>query len=333
MRDADLPPGSPGDAAPGRRDAAPAPGEEATPLRVLVAGGTGFLGAAFVRLLHDRGHRVTVLSRSPESVPERFPDRRVDGRAGDITRPGTLRPALEGADVAIQSVQFPGFPVEDPARGRTFMDVDARGTENVAEAAVAAGVRRLLYLSGVGADPSSARAWYRAKGLAEAAVHATGLERVIVRPSWVYGPEDRSLNLFADLVRRVPLCFPQLGDGRQRLNPVFIDDVAGVVADAVERPDLREETLEIGGPVTYTMDGIVRIVMDTLGRRKPIVHVPLSLARAAAAGLEVLPGQILSRDAIRFLVQDAVADTSALHRRFPDLEPTPMPVALRRYLR
>lgn len=299
---------------------------------MLVAGGTGFLGAAFVRRLHDRGHRTIVLSRDAAKVARRFPGRDVEGRSGDVTRPETLPEALEGADVAIQAVQFPGFPVEDPARGHTFREVDARGTANVVEAAEEAGVGHLIYLSGVGADASSDRPWYRAKGMAERALWRAGLAGTAVRPSWVYGPEDRSLNLFARIIRHLPGAFPQIGSGEQRLNPLYVDDLARAVVSAVESPASRGRTVEMGGPVVYTMDGVVRTLMDLLDRRKPIVHVPLTPLRALAAAAELLPGRPLSRDALEFVTQGAVADDSSLREIFPDLALTPLPAAVASYM-
>lgn len=298
---------------------------------VLVAGGTGFLGAAFVRALADRGHRPVVLSRSPEKVSSRFPGREVDARPGDVTRPETLQGPLEGIDVVIQTVQFPGFPVENPARGRTFREVDGRGTANMAEAASRAGVERLIYLSGVGVDGGGEEPWFEAKRMAERAVREADPHHTVVRPSWVYGPEDASLNLFARLVRWVPGAFPQLGDGRQRINPVFVRDVARAVVLSVESEAARGSTFEIGGPVTYTMDGVVRAVMDALDRRKPIVHVPLGLARVGAAVAEALPGRPMSRQALAFATQEAVADLEGLRELFPSLELTPLPEALESY--
>lgn len=305
---------------------------DASSRTVLVAGGTGFLGSAFVRALHDRGHQPVVLSRSPGKVSSRFPDREVAARAGDVTRPPTLRGKLEGMDVVVQTVQFPGFPVEDPARGHTFREVDARGTANVAAEAEAAGVDRMIYLSGVGADSEADRPWFRAKHMGEKAVREAGLDHTIVRPSWVYGPEDDSLNLFARLLRLVPGVFPQLGPGSQRINPVYVEDVAEAVTRSVDSEAARNTVFEIGGPVVYTMDGVVRVLMDRLGRRKPILHVPLGLARAGAAVAELLPGRPMSRDAVEFVTQGAVADLDPLREVFPDLELTPLPEALRDYL-
>ena len=157
-------------------------------------------------------------------------------------------------------------------------------------------------------------------------------DHTVIRPSWVYGPEDASLNVFARLVRWVSGAFPQLGDGRQRINPVFVQDVARSVVLSIESDEARGATFEIGGPVTYTMDGVVRTVMDVLGRRKRIVHVPMGLARVGAALAEALPGRPMSRQALEFATQEAVADLGALRELFPTLELTPLPEALESYL-
>lgn len=301
------------------------------PRNILVAGGTGFLGAAIVRELDDRGHRVSVLTRRPESVPGRFPGRAIEGRGGDVTEPNTLPEALHGIDSVVQTVQFPGFPTEDPSRGLTFREVDARGTANVVEAAGRCGVERLVYLSGVGADRRSDRPWFAAKLMAETAVREGDPAWTIVRPSWVYGPGDRSMNLLARIVRWVPGLFPQPGDGQQRLNPLWVGDLGSAVALLLEMPGASEATVDIGGPLTYTMDAVVGTLMDALGRRKPIVHVPVGLIRPWAALAELLPGRIFSRAALEFATQGAVAELGALRALLPGLELTPLGQALTRY--
>ena len=302
---------------------------------MLVAGGTGFIGSAVAGRLVAAGP-VAVLTRGGErSRPRLAGVPGADGielRKGDVTAPETLPPALEDVETVVQCVQFPGSPVEDPARGLTFMDVDAAGTTALVEAAVATGVRRIVYVSGVGADPDSDRQWFRAKGLAERAVSGSGLEFSIVRPSWTFGPGDQSLNRFVDLIRWVPFAFPQLGPGDQRINPVFIDDVARLVEAVATGDRGLGATIEIGGRDTLTMDEIIRTTMRVLGRKKPIVHAPLSLVGLGAAVAEVVPGQLLSRDAVTFITASAVADLTALDDRFPGFEITSLADALSSYL-
>ncbi|MDH3733094.1 MAG: NAD(P)H-binding protein [Gemmatimonadota bacterium] len=290
---------------------------------VLVAGGTGFLGSAIVEQL--LGHRrVVVLSRGGDRargrLRERFGPEAVELRTGDVTAPQTLDEALADVDTVVQCVQFPGSPVEAPARGRTFLEVDAAGTRALVDGAVRAGVRKLVYLSGVGADEGSDRAWFRAKGLAERAVRESGLAFSIVRPSWTFGPGDVSLNRFVDLIKAIPFIFPQLGPGTQRINPVFVDDVGRLVRETVVGAAADGQILEIGGREVMTMDEVIRRTADALGRKRSSVHVPLDLVRFGGSILELLPGQILSRDAVDFITASAVADLTALDRIYPSFE-------------
>ena len=297
---------------------------------VLVAGATGFLGSSFVRELAARGHRVVALGRDEDRIRRRFQGLVVEARSGDVTRPDSLRNAFQDVGIVVQCVQFSGFPVEDPSRGLTFMKVDGRGTRNLVEGARAANVQRFVYLSGVGADPSSDRTWYRAKALAEESVRDSGLEYTIIRPSWVYGPEDRSLNLFIRALRLNPLFFPQIGDGAQRLNPLYVGDLAAVVADAVETRSAPSQTFELGGPIVYSLDEIIRIAMEVTVQSKPIVHFPVPFVKFAAWLAELAPGQLLSRDAVDFLLQSAVADNSRFRKLF-GRRLTPLPEALQAY--
>jgi len=167
--------------------------------------------------------------------------------------------------------------------------------------------------------------------MAEEAVRNGEPEHVVLRPSWVYGPGDRSLNLFARILRLLPGFFPQLGPGDQRINPVWIGDVAELTAWALASDRAPGSVIEIGGPVVYSMDAIIQTVMDRLGLRKPILHVPVRLLEAGAAVAELLPGQLLSRGALEFLLESYVANLGELRRLCPDLELTPFPEALARY--
>jgi NADH dehydrogenase len=304
-------------------------GPEESP--VLIAGGTGFIGSGIARDLVGR-RPIVVLTRDAERARRRSIGAPAAFREGDVTRPETLAAPLEGVDTVVQCVQFPGFPVEAPGRGRTFVHVDAHGTEALVSAAREAGVRKFVYLSGVGADPLSDRPWFRAKGLAEQAVASSGLTFVIVRPSWTFGPGDSSLNRFAELIRLVPFVFPQIGAGEQRINPVFIDDVARLVTDAVDGDTADGATLEIGGRDVLTIDEIIQATMRVLDRVKPIVHVPVGCARAGARGLELLPGQLLSRGAVDFITQSAIADLGELDRRFPGFELAGFEAAIASYM-
>lgn len=298
---------------------------------ILVAGGTGFIGAAVVRELVRRGREVVVLSRDAARARARFRSLEVGVREGDVRRPESLDGAVQGAETVICSIQFPGFPREDPRRGYTFEEVDAKGTERLVAAARRAGVKRFVYMSGAGAAPDARYHWFRAKWRAETAVRESGMTYVIFRPSWVYGPEDAALNRFVAMARLLPFV-PVIGQGdRQRLQPVFIDDLARAVAQAVESPAADNRIFEIGGPEVLSMTQIVRTALEISGRRRPVISFPKGLMKMVAAVLQVLPGRPLTPDAVEFITMDALADPTEVERTL-GISLTPFRQALATYL-
>jgi uncharacterized protein YbjT (DUF2867 family) len=296
---------------------------------VAVAGGTGFVGRAIVGELAARGYRPIVLSHragASDSAGSGGPET----RPADVTRPETLAQALAGVDALVICLAFRNSPIEAPRRGRTFDKVDAAGTEALAAAARQAGLRRLVYVSGAGAAPDATRHWFRAKWRAEEAVRNSGIAFTILRPTWIYGPGDRSLNRFIGFSRWLPFV-PQIGNGRQLVSPVFIDDIGGLVVDALETPAALNATLEVGGPQTLTMDEVIREALRTLRRRRPILHAPVRLMKLLTRPLTLLPSPPLTPDAIDFIVQAAQVDTAPLAAALPR-RMTPLAEGLAMYL-
>jgi len=279
---------------------------------ILVAGGTGFVGGGIVRELASRDKPVAVLTRNAAKAATRFPHIQVEYREGDVRDPASLAAAVQGAEVVIGCVQFPNSPIENQRRGHTFEETDAAGTERLVEASKAAGVQRYIYLSGAGASPDSKYHWFRAKWRAETAVKDSGITYVIFRPSWVYGPGDRSLNRFLTMSRFLPFV-PIIGVGsKQRLQPVFIDDLGWAVAEAVDNRAADNRVLEIGGPEVLTMKEIIRTGLEVLDRRRFLLPVPKVLMKTQSALLQFLPGPPLTPDAIDFITMDGLADSSEL---------------------
>ncbi len=285
---------------------------------VAVVGGTGFVGGAIARELASRGHHVIVLSHRPPATGSRgnASTGAFEFRRADVTRPADLATALAGVDSLVISLAFRNSPIEAPRRGQTFELVDAAGTEALVAAAVSAGVRRLVYVSGAGAAADAPKHWFRAKWRAEEAVRGSGIVYTIFRPSWIYGPGDRSLNRFLGMSRWLPFV-PQIGNGRQRLAPVFVGDMGALVADALVTPAAENVALEVGGPETLTMDEIIRTALRVLGRRRPILHAPVVLMKVLTAPLTLLPSPPMTPTAIDFVVQSAEVDTGPLQERLP----------------
>jgi nucleoside-diphosphate-sugar epimerase len=296
---------------------------------IVVAGGTGFVGSAAVRRLAAAGVDVAVMTAHPERSQERI--ERLGARMvrGDIQDAASLPAAVWGADAVVQALTFPTFPVEKPRKGYTFEEFDHRGTERLVRAAAEAGVKRYVYVSGALPPPRLDRTWHRAKRGGEESVRTSEIPYVILRPSWAYGPGDRALNRFVAFHRWLPFV-PVVGDGEQRLQPVFIDDVGEVLAQAALGGD-PTGTFEIGGPEVMSMNDVLRTMMDVRGKRKPLVHFPPWMPKLAGAFLQFLPKPLLSPDAVEFVLGDALADTRELLSAF-DVRLTPLREGLATYL-
>ena len=306
------------------------PATARTGLTVAVAGGTGFVGGAIAAELHRRGHRVVVLSHRGETARGRLPDEIEIRRADATGDPLALRAALQGVDALTIALAFPNSPMEAPRRGRTFERVDAGGTEQLVAAAREAGVGRLAYVSGAGAAPDAERHWFRAKWRAEEAVRASGLTWTIVRPTWIYGPRDVSLNRFVGFARRLPVV-PLTNTGSQLLAPVFVDDAARLVADALVDDRARDQVFELGGPETLSMREIVGRALKAAGLRRPILPGPAPLLKLVALPLTLLPSPPLTPDAVDFINQPATVDLAPLLERMPR-RLTPLDEGLASYL-
>ena len=294
---------------------------------VVLAGGSGFIGRAIVRRLAPLpGLRLRVLTRDPEKARTRLADAgTVEFVVADVNQPPTLEAAVAGADTIINAVQFDGYPVENPARGLTFNRVDYGGTVALIAAAKAAGTPNFIYISGAAADERSPNPAFRAKGRAERALRESGLPYTILRPSLVYGPEDRVVNGLARALRMTPVMLVP-GSGRQEIQPLLVDDLAACVALAVSGRG-RNGIFEVGGPDAMAFDDLVRLVMEITGRHRPILHVPEALLIVAGAIAERLPGALFSRDAVAFLVADNRCDIKPLIAEF-GLTLTPAPEGL-----
>lgn len=306
-----------------------APAPEPTGRTVAVAGGSGFVGGAIALELHRRGDRVVVLSHRGEAARGGLPDA-VQIRPADVQTGEGIAEGLRGVDALVIALGFKNSPIEAPRRGRTFMDVDAAGTERLVQAAQAAGVGRLVYISGAGAAAEARRHWFRAKWRAEAAIRASGIVWTVIRPTWIFGPGDVSLNRFIGFARRLGVV-PLTNTGSQRLAPVFVDDVARLAADCLDGDAAVDQVFELGGPETATMRQIVATALRVAGLRRPILPGPTLLLKLLTFPLRILPEPPMTPDAIDFINQPAIVDSSPLLARMPR-RLTPLEEALRTYL-
>lgn len=280
---------------------------------VFVTGGTGFVGHALLRQLTAAGHNVRCLVR-PGSEGKLEPLPLLNVVFGDATDPASLEGKLSGCGAVINLV---GIIREFPRRGITFEKLHVQATANLLQAAQAQGVRRYLQMSANGADLKARYGSYaETKARAETAVNTSGLDFTIFRPSLIYGRDGEFVQLLTDLVRKLPLV-PVIGDGRYRLQPVAVEQVAQSFVAALDRPQTIGQTYCLGGASSYSYDEVLDLVGAALGKKSVAkLHQPLFLMRSAAALFEAIPAFPVTTGQIDMLTAGNVCDPFAWAEAF-----------------
>jgi uncharacterized protein YbjT (DUF2867 family) len=264
-------------------------------VKILVTGATGFVGAKIVHALRAEDRDVRALVRTPERAAH-LRALGVEVAAGDITSPAALRSALQGCTHVVHLVAILRGGAED------FERVMTQGTRDLVAAAQETGVERFVLMSALGTSEISKDTvpYYAAKWAEEKAVAESGLEYVIFRPSFVFGRDGGALPTFLRQVRYSPVV-TVIGNGLQRSQPIWVEDVAGYFARGIEAPEAANRIFELGGPDTVDWNGLYLAIAGVLGKRRRLVHVPFGLARAGAQLTQWLPGAPLSVDQVTML--------------------------------
>lgn len=272
--------------------------------RVCLLGGTGFVGSRLAARLLRAGHSVTVLSRDPERHKALRVVPGLEILRCDVHAATALTDRLRGHDVVINLV---GILNERGFAGRGFQLAHTQLTGTAIDAARAAGVRRFLQVSSLGAAEDAPSHYLRSKGAAERRVRerAGPMEWTIYRPSVIFGPGDSFLNRFAALLAAVPWVFP-LAMPDAKLQPVHVDDVVEALRRGVDGSAPSGATFELGGPRVLTLREVVRFVAASTGRRRVILGLPRFVSRLQAFCMDFVPGRPFSTDNYRSLTVDSV---------------------------
>jgi len=276
---------------------------------ILVTGGTGFVGGYVVHALRSAEKDVRVLVRDPRKA-ERLEVWGASLARGDVTDAAGLRAAVEGCDTVIHLVAV------RQGREERFQRVMVDATRDLLAAATAAGVRRFVHMSALGTTEQTKDLvpYYRAKWETEELVKSSTIPFVIFRPSFVFGADGGILPTFMKLARFAPVT-PIIGTGRQRIQPIWVDDVAAYFVQAVDLAAATGKTFDLGGPDVVSWNEFWERLKAVRRSRRPSVHVPVRLMRLNALVTERLPGDIpLTNDLLTMLEHgdNVVSDTSAV---------------------
>lgn len=277
---------------------------------VLVTGATGFLGRRVVHHLLEHHHAVRCLVHNPggERV---FADRSLEIYYGGVNDPEALSEALHGVDAVIHLVG-----IIRQRRRATFDAINRQGVANIAAAAKQNAVKHFIHVSANGAINDSGYKYLFSKWQGEQEVKASGLAYTIFRPTLMYGPGDEFLNVLAGLIRILPIV-PVVGSGRNRFQPIDVDDVARCLVLAVDRENLKGKTLEIGGPEQLSYNQILVTVGRTLGKKRWRLHLPVWLMYLATLVMQVVqPRPAITTEQLRMLPLRNVSEFGVVEQTF-----------------
>lgn len=263
----------------------------APPQSVALLGGSGFVGRALARQLAKAGYQVKVLTRKAHRAKALsvLPEVQIVEIGKEAI---SLSQALQGCSAAINLVGI----LHESGSSR-FDDVHVGLAQKLIDACNTAGVHRLIHIGAIGTDSQAPSRYLRSKAASEEAVHASGLDWTILRPSVIFGQEDQFLNLFADLAKIAPIL--PLACPNAQFQPIHVEDVAKAVVRCLALPETAACTLELCGPKVYTLRELIRNVEEWIGVRPPILGLSQSVSMLQATLMGLLPIKLITPDNVR----------------------------------
>ncbi|GJL93405.1 MAG: 3-beta-hydroxy-Delta(5)-steroid dehydrogenase [Hyphococcus sp.] len=274
-----------------------------------------------MRELARRGWRVRVAVRRPHHAQFLRPMGAVGQiqlKQCNVRNQPSIADAIHGADVVINLV---GILFQSGSQ--KFHSVQARGSAMIADLAAKAGVKTFIQLSAIGADETSDSLYARTKGEGERAVREAIASATIIRPSIIFGQEDSFFNKFATMASYLP-ALPLIGGGKTKFQPIYVDDVADAICEALTRPEAAGKTYEIGGPRVYTFRELMELMLKETGQRRILAPIPYEIAFLMGLGAEIAGHAPfieppLTRDQVKLLKHDNIVDMSGAVGTVADL--------------
>jgi uncharacterized protein YbjT (DUF2867 family) len=278
---------------------------------ILVTGGTGFVGRALIRQLVDNGQQVRTLirpSRLTPNLPRGVP---VEVAVASLNDERGLRAALRGVDVVYHLAG-----AEHQGARANILEVDARGTYNLAQAAAETRVRRFFYVSHLGAGRSSYYPLLKVKGIAEEYIRRSGVGHTIFRTAMLYGPEDHFSTALARLLAFFPLyVLPR--DGEVLIQPLWVEDLVTCLIWSLDTPETLNHTFDIGGAEYFPFRQAIDIIQETIGKRRWALQLGLPYLRVVTVMMEsFMPGFPFSTFWVDYLAYNRTCAVDSIPRLF-----------------
>ena len=282
---------------------------------LLITGAAGYIGRHLVARLVSQGEHPRCLIRNVSRAAHIFPSDDVELVLGDTTLPDTLASAVQGIDTIVHAAFVTADRKE--TAGSHYEETNVGGTSNLINAAKAAGVKRIIEISGLGTKPDKPGSYMQGRYLAEKMLRESGLDWTIIRPSVIFGPEAPFIKGLSDLIRTSPVV-PLIGGGKVKFQPIYVEDVVTIIVKVLEDPvSTTGKIYTIGGPEYYTFTQVVDALLHAMQKSRPKVPAPTPFVGIGAAVMEaVLPKPPLTKAAMTLFSFDNITDLNSVERDF-----------------
>jgi len=281
-------------------------------MKIFLTGSTGFVGQQILQDLIDNNYQVKCLLRQGSEHKIANYKKDVDIVQGDITDANSLHGKLEGCDAVINLV---GIIREFPTKGITFEKLHYEGTANLVNAARSQGVRRFIQMSALGARPDGKTRYQQTKFRAEECVRNSGLNYTIFRPSIIFGPGDKFVNLFANMLKTQQFV-PVVGNGRYQMQPVAVENVSMGFVKSIKQHNAIDKTFDVGGPEKIEFNQIIDIIGEVIYAPPHKIHVPVFVMSFMAEMLDWLSFFPITKEQIIMLLEGNVCNEKPFFEHF-----------------